>query len=429
MIYNTNHYTIADLFKEGNNVRYVIPKFQREYIWAKENWEVMFDDMIEGNGEGNFIGSILCIKNEDAATLGMRDLEVVDGQQRLATISLLFCALYAIIKDRAANQFELVDETLRSLETRLAHTNKTAQARVVLSQQHENLADYGVLLSDLGLLKIGEEVKGRKARKIYKAYKYFLGRLEEYDMEGLKRIASWVDRILVVLIEVSSHADAFMLFEGLNDRGIPLSVGDLIKNKMFSELEQKGVDIDEAFRGWNLFLENVANRAVQERFLRQYYNVLHLVKGDVKVGMIDKATKANLVKIYETLIERDAKALLDELVSRSTIYRTLLKGNGSDPIFGTLAVELEALAEAKASSAYMVLLYLVIAGMNDPISYKKIIDALTRYFNKRNLTEYHEEKDIDLFLMELIRNIEADKVGRLNAEYIMGYLNHTIYLR
>jgi uncharacterized protein with ParB-like and HNH nuclease domain len=429
MIYNTNHYTIADLFKEGGSVRYVIPKFQREYIWAKENWEVMFDDMIEGNGEGNFIGSILCVKDEDAAALGMQELEVVDGQQRLATLSLLFCALYAVIKDRAANQFGPVDEVLRSIEIRLVNGDASPKTRVVLSQQHGNLSDYEALLSDLGLLKIGKELKGRKARRIHKAYHYFLGRLEGYDMDGLKRIASWADNILVVMIEVSSHADAFMLFEGLNDRGVPLAAGDLIKNKLLSELERKGMDIDEAFKGWNIFLENVINHAVQERFLRQYYDVFHLVNKGIRVGEMEKATKANLVKIYETLITRDAKTIFDELVQKSATYNTLIEGNAADPIFGTLTAELEALADAKASPAYMVLLYLVSAGISDTTFHKKVIDALTRYFNKRNLTEYHEEKDVELFLMELIKNIEADKVSRLNAEYIAGYLTHTIYLR
>lgn len=429
MIYNTNHYTIADLFNEGGAVRYIIPKFQREYIWAKENWEVMFDDMIEGDGEGNFIGSILCVKDEDAATLGTQELEVVDGQQRLATIALLFCALYTIIKDRSANRFDIVDEVLRSIEIRLVGSGESPKTRVVLSQQHGNLKDYEALLSDLGLLKVGDEIKGRKTRKIYKAYNYFLGRLETYDMEGLKKIASWVDKILVVMIEVSSHADAFMLFEGLNDRGVPLAAGDLIKNKMLSELERKGVDIDEAFKGWNVFLENVINHVIQERFLKQYYDVFHLVKKEMKVGSIEKATKANLVKIYETLITRDAKVIFDELVSKSMVYDTLIKGNANDPIFGALTSELEALAEAKASPSYMVLLYLVATGVTDVTIYKKVIDALTRYFNKRNLTEYHEEKDVDLFLMELIKNIEADKVSRLNADYITGYLTHTMYLR
>lgn len=171
------------------------------------------------------------------------------------------------------------------------------------------------------------------------------------------------------------------------------------------------------------------NHVIQERFLRQYYDVFHLVRKDIKIGTIEKATKANLVKIYESLIAQDPKLIFDELVQKSTIYHALIKGDIAHPIFGTLTSELEALAEAKASPAYMILLYLVSTGMNDQIVYKKVIDALTRYFNKRNLTGYHEEKDIDQFMMDLVKQIEEDRTNRLNAEYIEGYLLHTIYLR
>lgn len=429
MIYNTNHYTISDLFREGGNVRYVIPKFQREYIWSRENWQLLFDDILESNGEGNFIGSILCIKNETISALGITELEVVDGQQRLATISLLFCAMYMILKDRSEGNDELVDDMMSTIESRLVQKGSDIWTRVVLSQQHRNLTDYEALLADAGLIKIREDVKGRKARKIYKAYTYFLGRLKDYPNEELKKIVTWADAILVVMIEVSSHADAFMLFEGLNDRGVPLAAGDLIKNKMLSELERKGIDSEDAFKGWNLFLDNLINHAIQERFLRQYYNAFHVYRPEIKIAAIEKATKANLVNIFESLITRDAKLIFDELVTKSSIYRVLIKYGEHDPVFGALKKELKTLAEAKASPAYMVLLYLASTGVTDKDFYKKVIDALTRYFNKINLTEYHEEKDVEVFFMELIKKVEEDKVNRLNAEYIAGYLTHTIYLK
>ena len=429
MIYNTNHYVISDLFGKDGDVRYVIPKFQREYIWSRENWETLFDDVVQGNGEGNFIGSILCVKNETQKTPGVRELEIVDGQQRLATISLLFCAIHTAAHDLAEDRRAKVGDMVELIKTRLVQGAPHAQTRIVLSRQHENLADYEALLADLGLIKTGSELKGRKIRKIYKAYRYFLDRLKAYDEEGLRKLLSWVDGILVVMIEVSSHADAFMLFEGLNDRGVPLAPGDLIKNRMLSELERTGVDIEDAFRGWNIFLNNVINHTIQERFLRQYYNAFHIFRPEIKIGTVEKATRVNLMKIYETLIARDAKLLFDELVSKSEIYHALIKGDKNHPIFGTLTAECEALADAKASPAYMVLLYLASTGNSDPVLYKTVIDALTRYSNKRTMTEYHEEKDADLFLMDLIKKIEEDKTNRLNAEYIVDYLTHTIYLR
>jgi len=314
MIYNTNHYTIADLFGGGGDVRYVIPKFQREYIWSRENWQAFFDDIVEGNGEGNFIGSILCVKKELEETKDARELEVVDGQQRMATVSLLLCALHNVIKAQTKMDAVVANELMGAIRRRLLCDGSSETTRVILSDQHGNHADYEALLDELGIYSGNGEVKGRKTRRIYKAYAYFLKRLEGYDLNGLKDMLAWADAVLVVMIEVSSRADAFMLFEGLNDRGVPLAAGDLIKNKLLSELEHKGINVGEAFKGWNKMLDNLVNHMVQERFLRQYYNAFHLARPELRIGTVEKATKANLVRIYETLIGRDAKLLYDELL-------------------------------------------------------------------------------------------------------------------
>ena len=92
MIKSVNNYPVSQLFDIEANVVYVIPRYQREYTWGKNQWENLFDDLRE-NESGYFLGSIICI-NQSIDALSEQNLELVDGQQRLTTLSLLFAAVY-----------------------------------------------------------------------------------------------------------------------------------------------------------------------------------------------------------------------------------------------------------------------------------------------------------------------------------------------
>ena len=93
MIHSASKFYISQIFDDDNNIKYIIPKYQRDYIWGKDNWNDLLDD-IEEASDSHFIGSIICI-NKGAAHYPV--LEVVDGQQRLTTISLIYCAIYKLL--------------------------------------------------------------------------------------------------------------------------------------------------------------------------------------------------------------------------------------------------------------------------------------------------------------------------------------------
>ena len=92
MIQHTANKPIAELFSSENQVSYYIPKYQREYVWSKFNWESLFDDIYDSEGS-HFMGSIICI-NIQTDSLSAPKLELVDGQQRMTTISLLYLDIY-----------------------------------------------------------------------------------------------------------------------------------------------------------------------------------------------------------------------------------------------------------------------------------------------------------------------------------------------
>ena len=105
MIKSVTNYPVSQLFDIEAGVVYAIPRYQREYTWGKYQWESLFDDVLE-NDPGYFLGSIICI-NQTTDTLSVQKLELVDGQQRLTTLSLLFASVYQALK---SHETDLDDE-------------------------------------------------------------------------------------------------------------------------------------------------------------------------------------------------------------------------------------------------------------------------------------------------------------------------------
>lgn len=91
MIKHTEPNKISQLFSNANSILYNIPKYQREYTWGQKEWNLLFNDVIE-NGKDYFLGSIICVDNSVSA-YSDAELEVIDGQQRLTSISILLIVL------------------------------------------------------------------------------------------------------------------------------------------------------------------------------------------------------------------------------------------------------------------------------------------------------------------------------------------------
>ena len=87
MIKSAANYPISSILDTEAKVRFAVPRYQREYVWKKTNWEDLFDD-IHTNPPGHFLGSIICINRSDDVCQ-IQEVELVDGQQRLTTLSLL----------------------------------------------------------------------------------------------------------------------------------------------------------------------------------------------------------------------------------------------------------------------------------------------------------------------------------------------------
>lgn len=419
---------------QGAREHFHVPKYQREYTWGKWEWEQLLND-IEDNDPGYFMGSIICVYDNEAPTAGDELIfEVVDGQQRLTTLSLLLAVIHSKLI-AAMNGYEPEDEqdkdevksSITNIRAKLVKRKKDAKPgepgafkvgknlhflRVQPSAQNYNLMDYRYLLSEAGLIEAQPKQPYCGNRLLGRAYAYFQDKLPT-EIPELLKLMEKINQLIFVQITVGSQADAFTLFESLNNRGVPLSAMDIIKNKMLAQMERKhAVDIDESFDRWQNLITAIPETNDQERFLRQFYNTFKHRK-EIKVEKVTRATRSLIIRIYETLINRDAALLFDELTNSATTYGKLLRSEFGPKALATGLTELDHISSAPS---YLVLLYLFSLDgkhLEDPKFLERVVDLLARYFIRRNVTDKPPTRQIDQALIDVVEACAARiKAGR-----------------
>ena len=431
MIKSVSNRPITELLNSGGDTVYEVPRYQREYTWSRDEWENLFNDIKE-NDEGYFLGSMICI-NRGSILSTPQPLELVDGQQRAATLSLLLTAIYSILNEHKESLSFEEQLDLLILKRKLVLKKDANQMRVVLQVQNNNLMDYKAVLSGAGILKSYDVPPYAGNRKIFKAYRYFQDRLNHLsDQQGdnIKSIKDLREKIYnstMVLIEVESYSDAYTLFESLNNRGVPLTAVDLIKNKLLARLEKfDPKHIDVHFESWNQLIKYLGDDyTIQERFFRQYFNAF---KNEIKTEIeslsgIPVATRSNLMRIYETMIESDPQNFLDKILKAGRCYSFILR-NIEDEKHPLLTQPLVDLERIQGAPSYLLILYLLMErdrfNLNDK-HFSQIIQFLVKFFVRRNLTDIPPTRDLTRLFMHIVEGIN-DQTSDNVVKKIIGEL-------
>lgn len=442
MINKTEPLEISKIFPVNSPIIYKIPKYQRKYTWGQSEWNLIFNDIIENN-DGYFLGSSICVNANDKEDLysNIKIAEVIDGQQRITTLSILLAVLYnKILKYKTENDSGyILDEDeitdLNNIKKELAiKIDGKYIPRLQLQIQDNNQADYQALLGECGIIDFSEKKANAGNRKIYKAFRYFdrlvNNFLESTDIVNkdlksknpittLFNLVNKFNNAIIVVIQVDTHQDAYMLFESLNNRGVPLTAIDLMQNLLISISDKDGKS-ESCYNDWIKIKNNIGEEySVQERFFRQYYNAFREeLNKPFKTGTDSKmfplaylATKTTLMNIYEKLIQYDYNVFLENMKEASNAYAILI--NNTDKKI-TFAEELLNLARIQGAPSYLLLLYLSIKNkdLNWNESYdnemKKIINLLTRFFVRRNLTDTPNTRSLTTLFMNIIEDIKVE---------------------
>lgn len=441
MINSVEDPTVANILSTDMLKIYDIPRYQREYTWNQRDWANLYDDITQ-NDAGYFLGSFIVVNGTVNSKMDTIHYEVIDGQQRLTTLSLLLAALYTrIMEHKDSIDDDMMLDDIRPLRNRLILKSDKSITRVIPQVQNHNLEDYRWILKEhIGLDTVIQKPKFLGLRKMSKAFNYFYDRLGE-DVEGrdgiecvrcLLDICRLVCSAVVVQITVDSHADAYTLFASLNNRGVPLSAVDLIKNMLLGKVA--GVDdgqLNYYFERWQEVLHNLGDDyKTQERFFRQNYDAFRREVNKPFIGesgsqlpLGSVATRSNLLKIYEKRMESDDGALkvLDELTENSALYSRIIGLDQESPD-SELSHQLLELSRAQGVASYLLLLFLFkkqsqLELKDETLAF--LVKLLVCFFVRRNLTDTPPTRDLERLFISICESLESEGLkGIAAAEYI-----------
>lgn len=252
--------TLNQLFSSSNE-QYVIPAYQRRYSWHERQVMELVEDIVLLEGaDTHLLGNIVCLT--DTHTAGLNRLELVDGQQRLTTISILFaCISERLVRDKRT---DLASEVSRLQSARAMNGN--AMPKVLLdSIDAKEFAD---------LLKADNaaEYKNDNLRHAFVILRKWA------DDQTPDSLSTFLFRLqtqaFVIRLDVSDAKDAFKLFETINNRGLRLSPTDIIKNFLLgnaSRLESESLEM--AREAWTKLIWHL-DGASSDSFFRDFLSSL-----------------------------------------------------------------------------------------------------------------------------------------------------------
>lgn len=256
--------TKVDRFLGSNETAFAIPVYQRNYDWAKTQCAQLFKDILAVGADetqsGHFIGSIVYVHDDVHAVASLQEFTIIDGQQRLTTLTLIYIAIYRhflaageereaqrIFKTYLINEFA---EDAEKLKLKPTDNNKAALAQMMDPQEAVKVSGYSRLIEN---------------------FRFFQSRI---DASNVATVLQGLSKLIFVNIALDRQKDnPQRIFESLNSTGLELSQADLIRNYILMGLPRK--EQEQVFRTfWEPIERNARNLEVNESrvsdFIRDY---------------------------------------------------------------------------------------------------------------------------------------------------------------
>lgn len=413
-----------------------IPFFQRPYVWKEDNWEELWNNIVFNSSEEMpFIGSfILQIKSER----GLVDYVVIDGQQRLTTLSILIKAFLDSSNDLKNN--DIYSNSMNQIESFIMNVEykgmKTTKCPRVTPSSIDKNDFLGVMNGTLKLNEIAHN-----SHNILRCYKYFMNKLEYLDID--ERIAIGAkflsDIKFFIAIELDSKDDEQKIFDSVNRLGMKLLNSDIIKNNLYQRLKEiatNEIDINEVYnKNWkDVYQSNDSIRQYWEKeitvgrfkgnqldeFLKDYATIKGIyVSSQIGIDGLAKAFKdyTNQLDLANLL------NFIEEITSYAHIYVNLFNRNIEETCFekyDNLNVLLLTLKVTKTSTFNPYILKLI---HDKPSNLDEILFNLEKFIIKRLIYKL-SVKNYNKVCEQLLK---TDNAIRYLDEYSDDAIDYSIY--
>ncbi|EKO3552157.1 DUF262 domain-containing HNH endonuclease family protein [Vibrio fluvialis] len=304
----------------GGSSKYLVPRFQRDYAWDIEQWEDLWNDINALDEEGfHYMGYIVLQQTEQY------QFEVIDGQQRLVTLSLIVLAAMKSLSDMVERGEDEADNKERLDElTKKFVGNKNLVSLKVVSKLELNRNNNRYFQKICSTLEAPNHRGITSTNKlIRKCFDFFS--TKEFGTTGAdiaQFIMKFSSAMLFTKIIVQDDLNAYKVFETLNARGVQLSTPDLLKNYLFSIVTKNNDiednELDDLDENWSELIAQLGESNVSD-FVRYHYN-------SQKKMVTKKELFSSMRRVVTT--PPQAYAYLKELIEYAPIYASLI--NPSD---------------------------------------------------------------------------------------------------
>ncbi|NEU56272.1 DUF262 domain-containing protein [Halorussus sp. MSC15.2] len=278
--------TVRDILESSSQLQ--VPDYQREYAWDERQWDDFWNDLTSllNGRDTHFFGSTVVIEHADTDPA---ILELVDGQQRFTTISILLC----VIRDQY--------KTDRDWEDRAGHVQDNLIVKDSDYNEHPKLQltlynndEYQAVLEGYASELDDCQLKA--------AYDYFTEQVEDRELEWVDDLRKeLLNSMSLVTIECDSEVSAFRLFESLNNKGLDLSSVDLMKNHLFKiATEDPEINEGEIKALWEEGIRNLREVLQKpERFFRHYLMATELL------NVSNSISSTRLYDVFQRVVDQD----------------------------------------------------------------------------------------------------------------------------
>lgn len=407
-------------FFQGS-MRYVVPFFQRPYVWDIENWDNLWESILEtynfyrqDENKEHFIGTLI-IKQIPAKKINESNFDLIDGQQRITSISILLKAIeLSIKKDDEFPELKSQLQNLLTFKDARGNLHHRIEHNKIDKPYFEEIISIG-LKEDKTEFDIEEYLSNKSENLLVTSFQYFLKRTKDFNNEELSELKDVIlHKVPVISMLLAKDDDEQEIFDTINSLGVKLTTSELLKNYIFKEKDIQSVydkywfdvfEADEEIRGfWNADKTSGRVYRTNTEILLYIFLIIETQK-DIRLEKLFKEYKIWLKD--KNLTEQ--KEFLVNLKEYAKIYFNFPSNSEINEIsFLEYEKRFFHIIENLSITTVYPLIMFIYKNIKDNNEREKILSLLESYLVRRNISKMTTKNYNNLFLSILQKLIKKE---------------------